>query len=61
MFKFFIGRTDAETEAPILWPPEAKSRLIEKDLDAGKERFRAREEEGDRGRDGWMASLIQWT
>ena len=33
----FIGRTDAETEAPILWPPEAKSQLIEKDPDAGKD------------------------
>ena len=30
----FIGRNDAE--APILWPPDAKSRLIEKDSDAGK-------------------------
>ena len=36
-----IGRTDAE--APILWPPDAKSRLTGKDPDAGKER---REEEG---------------
>ena len=32
-----IGRTDAETEAPILWPPNAKSQLIGKDLDAGKD------------------------
>ena len=32
----FIGRTDAEAEAPILWPPEAKSWLIGKDPDAGK-------------------------
>ena len=32
-----IGRTDAEAEAPILWPPDAKSRLIGKDLDAGKD------------------------
>ena len=31
----FIGRTDAE--APILWPPDAKSWLIRKDLDAGKD------------------------
>ena len=30
----FIGRTDAE--APILWPPDGKSQLIRKDLDAGK-------------------------
>ena len=33
----FIGRTDAEAEAPILWPPDAKSRLIGKDTDAGKD------------------------
>ena len=32
----FIGRTDAEAEAPILWPPDAKSRLTRKDPDAGK-------------------------
>ena len=30
------GRTAAEAEAPILWPPDAKSWLIRKDLDAGK-------------------------
>ena len=33
----FIGRTDAEAETPILWPPDEKSRLIEKDPDAGKD------------------------
>ena len=33
----FIGRTDAEVEAPILWPPDAKSWLIWKDPDAGKD------------------------
>ena len=33
----FIGRTDAEAEAPIFWPPDAKSRLTGKDLDAGKD------------------------
>ena len=32
----FVGRTDAEAEAPILWPPDEKSRLIGKDSDAGK-------------------------
>ena len=32
----FIGRTDAEAEAPILWPPDAKNWLIEKHPDAGK-------------------------
>ena len=33
----FIGRTDAEAEAPILWPPDVKSQLIRKDPDAGKD------------------------
>ena len=32
----FIGRTDAEAETPILWPPDAKTWLIWKDPDAGK-------------------------
>ena len=31
----YIGRTDAEAEAPILWPPNGKSQLIGKDLDDG--------------------------
>ena len=33
----FIGRTDTEVEAPILWPPDAKSQLVGKDLDAGND------------------------
>ena len=33
----FIGRTDAEAETPILWPPTAKNWLIGKDPDAGKD------------------------
>ena len=33
----FIGRTDAEAETPILWPPDAKTWLIWKDPDAGKD------------------------
>ena len=33
----FIGRTDAEAETPILWPPDAKNCLIRKDPDAGKD------------------------
>ena len=33
----FIGRTDVETETPILWPPDAKSWLIGKDPDAGRD------------------------
>ena len=52
----FIGRTDAETEVPILWSPDAKSLLF------GRwcwERLKA--EGDDRGRDGWMASPTQRT
>ena len=33
----FIGRADVEAETPILWPPDAKSRLIGKDPDAGRD------------------------
>ena len=33
----FIGRADAEAEAPVLWPPDVKSQLIGKDPDAGKD------------------------
>ena len=33
----FIGRTDAEAEAPVLCPPDGKRRLIGKDPDAGKD------------------------
>ena len=33
----FIGRTDVEAEIPLLWPPDAKSQLIRKDPDAGKD------------------------
>ena len=32
-----MGRTDAEAEAPILWPPDAKSLLTGEDLDTGKD------------------------
>ena len=35
--RIFIGRTDAEAEAPILWPPDAKSWLFGKDPDLGKD------------------------
>ena len=40
----FIGRTDVEAETPIVWPPDAKSWLIGKDPDAGKDW--GQEEEG---------------
>ena len=35
--KIFIGRTDAEDETPILWPPDAKNWLTGKDTDAGQD------------------------
>ena len=51
----FIGRTDAEAETPILWPPHAESWLwCWEGLGSGGE--------GDnRGWDGWMASPTRWT
>ena len=36
----FIGKTDAEAEALIIWPPDAKSQLFGKDPDAGNDRMR---------------------
>ena len=33
----FIGRTDAEAETPVLWPPDAKNGLIAKDSDSEKD------------------------
>ena len=36
-FWIFIGRTDEEAETPILWPPDAKNRLLGKDPNAGKD------------------------
>ena len=51
------GRTDAEAETPILWPPDAKNWLIWKDSDAGKDRIW--EEKGRT--EGWIASPTQWT
>ena len=35
--RIFTGRTDAQSEAPIQWPPNAKSKLIGKDTDAAKD------------------------
>ena len=53
-----FGRTDAEAEAPILWPPNVKSQLIGKDW--YWERLRTGREKCDRGWDGWMTSSTQW-
>ena len=59
----FFGRTDAEAETPILWPPHVKSWLIGKDSDAGGLGVGVwgQEEKGTTGWDGWVASLTQWT
>ena len=62
----FLGRTNAEVEAPILWPPDAKSWITGKDLTHWKrpwcwERLRVRGEVGDRGWDSWIASQTQQT
>ena len=63
----FIGTTDAEDEAPILWPPDEKSRLIGKDPDAGKHgkpKKRSAEDEIDSITDSmdmiWASSGSQW-
>ena len=44
-----LGRTDAEAESPIIWPPDARSQLIGKDPDAGKD-GRQKEKGGQRMR-----------
>ena len=56
----FIGRTDVEAEAPILWPPYAKNQLTGKDPDVGKN-WRWEEKGTTEDEDGWMASPTQWT
>ena len=43
----FIGRTDAEAEAPILWPSDGKSQLLGKDTDAGKDEKQKRAAEDE--------------
>ena len=51
----FFGRNDAKTETPILWPPHAKSWLIGKDSDAGRDW--EQKEKGTTEDEGCMASL----
>ena len=55
----FTGRTDVETETPILWPPDVKADSFEKTLMLGKIEDRRRR--GRQGWDGWMASPTQRT
>ena len=50
----FFRRTDAEAETPILWPPHAKSRLIGKDSDAGRDWG---QEEKGRQRMRWLDGI----
>ena len=52
----FIGRTDAEAETPIPWPPDAKNWLIWKDPDAGKD-WRQEEKGMTEGEIGWHHQL----
>ena len=54
----FIGRTDAEAETPIFWPPDVKNILTGKDPDVPKD-WR-QEVKGTTEWDGWMASLTRW-
>ena len=57
----FIGKTDAEAETPILWPPDAKNQLIGKDPNAGKDwRWKEKGTTEDE-MVGWMASPTRWT
>ena len=53
------GRTDIEAEAPILWPPYAKSQLLKKGSDARKNWGQA--EKGRQRIIWWMTLLAQWT
>ena len=49
----FIGRTDAEAETPILWPPDGKSRLTRRDPDAGKDWRQKEKGEAEDEMVGW--------
>ena len=53
----FTGRTDAEAETPILWPPHAKSWLIGKDPDAGRNWGQEKEETIEDEMAGWHHRL----
>ena len=56
MISVFAGRTDAEAEAPIFWPPNLKSWLIVKDSDDGKD---WRQKEKGMAKDE-MVSITNW-
>ena len=59
-FWIFGGRTDAEAETPIHWPPDVRN-WFHWERPWCWERLKAGEEGDNRGWDGWMASLTQWT
>ena len=56
----FIGRTDVDAETPVLWPPDVKSWLIWKDLDAGKDWRREEKGTSEDAMVGWHRQL-RWT
>ena len=56
----FTGMTDAEAEAPILWPPTAKSWLVRKDSDAGKEWRQEKKGTTEDKMVGWHHQLKTW-
>ena len=53
----FIGRTDAEAETPVLWPPDAKNWLTGKDPDAGKDWRQEEKGMTEDGMVGWHHQL----
>ena len=61
----FIGKTDAEAETLILWPPHAKSWLIGKDPDAGRDWGQEEKGTTEDERDGWHHRFdgreFEWT
>ena len=56
-FWIFIGRTDAEAETPILWPPDAKNWLLGKDPDSGKDWRQGENEMTEDEMVGWHHQL----
>ena len=57
----FIGRTDAEAEASIVWPPDVKSRLIGKDPDTGKDCGQEEKGTTEDKMVGWHHWFSEWT
>jgi len=51
--RIFIGRTDAEAETPIIWPPDAKNWLTGKNPDSGKDRRQEEKETAENEMVGW--------